>query len=116
MSRGQEHAAAVAKLRDELDTLRKQGGISDQFVDWHARMASRLVLITKDVPSCANLCAEILSIVFEISPEFADTISDTFSDNVRIIAGASVTFFRDRCAKADEILATLMIALRQAQP
>jgi hypothetical protein len=115
MSREQEHINAIAKLREELDALRSQGAISKQFVDWHAHMAKSSSAITKDVPSCADLCKELMSIDFEIPPEFAATISEKLSDDQRILAGAYEAFFRDRCAKADEILATLTIALRQGQ-
>jgi hypothetical protein len=55
------HAALVASLREKLGALRLQGGISDQFVDWHGRLAACAEAITKDVPSCTNLCSELLA-------------------------------------------------------
>jgi hypothetical protein len=113
MSREAEHAAFVASLREQLGVLRLQGGISDQFVDWHRRFAACAEAITKDVPSCANLCSELMSIDFEMPSEFAASMSEELRDHHRIMATAAKTFFRSKCGEADEILYTLMIALRQ---
>jgi hypothetical protein len=113
MSREAEHAASVASLREELAALRLRGGISDQFVDWHARLAACAEAITRDVPSCAALCAELMAIDFEMPPEFAANIAKQLGDDHRLMAAAFETFFRSRCGEADEILNTLIIALRQ---
>jgi hypothetical protein len=115
MSEEAEHASSVAGLRDELGALRLHGGISNQFVDWHGRLAACAEAITKELPSCADLCAELMSIDFEIPPEFAANMTKELSDDHRIITAGSETFFRSRCDQADEILNTLLIALRQAK-
>jgi hypothetical protein len=113
MSREKEYASSVASLREELGALRLRGGISDQFVDWHRRLARCAGAITKDVPSCANLCTELVSTDFEMPPEFTASMPEELRDYPRIMAAASETFFRSRCDEADEILNTLTIALRQ---
>ena len=76
-------------------------------------MAACAEAITKDVPSCADLCAELRSIEFEIPPEFVANVAKELSDDHRVMAAAAETFFRSKCGEADEILNTLMIALRQ---
>jgi hypothetical protein len=114
MSGDAEYASSVASLRDELGALSLQGGISNQFADWHGRLSACAQAITKEVPSCADLCAELISIDFEIPPEFAANMAKELSDDHRIISAGSEAFFRSRCDEADEILHTLLIALRQA--
>jgi hypothetical protein len=111
MTREIEHASLVASLREELGVLRLQGGITDQFVDWHGRLAACSAAITNDVPSCANLCTELMSIDFEMPSEFAATMPEQLA-SPQIMAAAFETFFRHRCGEADEILNTLMIAFR----
>jgi len=112
MSREAEHAASVGKLREELERFRLQGGLSDQFVDWHRRLATCAEAISRDVPSCADLCAELMSIDFEMPPEFAANIAKQLSDEPQIMAATSEDFFRSKCGEAEEILGTLTIALR----
>ena len=93
--------------------LRLQGGISDQFVDWHRRFAECAEAITNDVPSCANLCSELMSIDFEMPPELMASMLEELRDHHPIMAAAAESFFRSKCGEADEILNTLSIALRQ---
>lgn len=114
MSGEAEYASSVASLRKELEALRLHGGISNKFADWHGRLRACAEAITKEVPSCAELCAELMSTDFEIPPEFAANIAKELSDDHRIMAATAETFFRSRCGEADEILNTLLIALRQA--
>ena len=55
-----------------------------------------------------------MSTDFEIPPEFTANIAKELSDDHRIMVAAAETFFRSKCGEADEILNTLLIALRQA--
>jgi hypothetical protein len=107
------HASSIAKLREELERLRLQGGISEQFVDWHRRLAGCAEAITREVPSCAALCSEVMSIEFEMPPEFAAKFAQQLTDDPRIMAATLEGLFRSKCAQADEILNTLVITLRQ---
>jgi hypothetical protein len=112
MTREIEHASLVASLREELGALRLQGGITDHFVDWHGRLAACSAAISNDVPSCANLCTELMSIDFEMPPELAASMPEQLAGH-QIMGAAFETFFRHRCGEADDILNTLIIALRQ---
>jgi hypothetical protein len=114
MSGEAEHAASVATLREELEQFRLQGGISTEFVDWHGRLVACVEAITRDVPNCADLCAWLKSKNFEMPAEFAAKIATHLTDDPRIMAAASKDFFRGKCGEADELLNTLMIALRRA--
>jgi len=113
MSREAEHASSVASLREELGAFRLQARISDQFVGWHGRLTACAEAITREVPSCADLCAELMSIDFEIPPELSTSVTKHLSDNHRITAAVSETFFRSKCDEADEILNTLIILLQK---
>jgi hypothetical protein len=113
MSREAAHAALVASLREKLGALRLQAGISDQVVDWHGRFAACAEAITKDVPSCTNLCSELMSIEFEMPPEFVASMPEGLQAHHPIMEAAAETFFRSKCGEADEILNTLLIVLRQ---
>ena len=108
------HSSTAERLREELSTLRLAGRISDQFVDWHRRLAACADAIRRDVPSCASLCAELMSKDFEMPPELAASVPEELSDHPAIMAAASENFFRNRCGEADEILHTLIIELRRA--
>jgi hypothetical protein len=112
MSREAEHTATVATLREELEQFRLQGRISDQFVDWHGRLAACADAITRDVPSCAELCKELTTMDFEMPPGFAANIARRLTDDHRLMTAAAEDFFRSKCGEADELLNTLMIALR----
>jgi hypothetical protein len=114
MKRAAGHRASVVSFRDELRVLRSHGGISDQFADWHQRLIACASAIAVEIPSCANLCAELIAIDFEIPPEFAASFPDELSVH-RITEAVSETFFRRRCDEADEMLNTLSIALRQTR-
>lgn len=106
--------SALESLREEVGALRLTGRISDQFVDWHGRLAACADAISGDVPSCASLCAELMAMDFEMPPEFAAGVPEELSDHPAIMAAASKTFFRSRCDQADEILNALTIELRRA--
>lgn len=114
MSREAEHASSVAKLREELEQFRLQGGISNEFVDWHGRLVACVEAIARDVPNCADLCVELKSINFEMPLGLGANIATHLTDDPQIMAAAAFDFFRSKCGEADELLNTLMIALRQA--
>jgi hypothetical protein len=113
MTREIEHVSLVASLREELGVLRLQGRITDQFVDWHGRLAACSAAITNDVPSCANLCTELMIIDFEMPPELAASMPEELSDHHQIMSAFSQNYFTKKCDEADAVLHTLMIALRQ---
>jgi hypothetical protein len=94
MSREAEHTSSVASLREELRALRRQGRISDQFVGWHGRLTACAEPITREVPSCAEVCAELMSIDFEIPPELSASVANHLSDDHRITAVVSEAFFQ----------------------
>jgi hypothetical protein len=112
--RSSEHSSSLAILREELSALRREGRISHKLVDWHERLATCAEAITRDIPTCAGLCAELMSIDFEIPPELAAKVAEELSDDPRVIVAGSENFFRKKCGEADEILHTLIIALGQA--
>jgi hypothetical protein len=110
-----EHIPVLESLREELGMLRLQGGISDEFVGWHSRLAACANAITQGIPSCADLCKELMSIDFEMPPEVATRMPEELRSHHQGVAATFETFFRYRCGQVEEILKTLIIALRQAR-
>jgi hypothetical protein len=113
MSREAEYATSAESLREELGAFRLQGRIGDQFVSWHGRLGACAEAITREVPSRADPCAELMCKDFEIPHELSTSVGKHLSDNHPIIAAASETSFRSTCDEADEILNTLIILLRK---
>lgn len=104
----------VAQLRDDLDELRDDPGISQEFSDWHGRLVACLDLVSTEFPGCAHECKELRAIDFELPAEIEASIPEGLPGD-RIMPAASQMYFRNKCEEADELLKTLAIVLRQSE-
>jgi len=111
MTRGSEHASNPESLRDELGALRVSGGLSEQFADWHRRLMACLHSISYDVARCASVCEELKAINYELPPEIEHELPDELPA-VPITTQASRVYSRNQCDSADELIRTLLSALK----
>ena len=107
----EQHAAALENLRDKLGTLRERGGISEQFAEWHCRLIGCLEAVRTECPSCASPCEELRALNYELAPEIEGRIPEGFPQDLMMTHGARM-FFRGQCTRAEEIMRTILWALR----
>jgi hypothetical protein len=107
-----ERLADIAHLREELGRLRDEAGISPKLVDWHGRLVACLAVTSEEFPGCAYECKELTAIDFELPPEIEAKLPEGLEH--RIMPEASRMNFKKRCGYADEVLNTLILALKQS--
>ena len=89
MTRGTEQVPVITSLRDELGALRTDGGISEQFANWHRRLMASLHSIAAETPSCASLCEELKMVNYELPPEIEHGIPPGVTATVPVVWTAS---------------------------
>jgi hypothetical protein len=107
----EQHAAVLESLRDKLGKLHERGSISEQFAEWHCRLMGCLETIRTQFPSCASPCEELRALNYELAPEIEGGIPEGLPENLMMAHGSRM-FFRKQCARAEELIRTILWALR----
>jgi hypothetical protein len=109
----ERHASVLAGLRNELDGLRADRGISEKFADWHHRLMACLKAIVVEFPDCVSLCEELQAINYELRPEIEDVLPESLPKDL-IMTQNYRMYFRKQCDRAAEAINALLYALRAA--